>query len=194
MNTSPSHENRAEQAIASAMIYQTASLTSKALDTFASWLIAGFGAAVTLLATSREAGEFLGDDVIRIGARYFFPAVIAAVLQKYFSILVTAAASGSKVGAKLINQHLAGSPDSAQRLDFSFVVEQMRRRKFIWHLRWLVAGALTRALDGTRGLAGDAVAPAMSERKQALEALRRSRDLLTKLGADLPPLPRRRAA
>jgi hypothetical protein len=146
MTTVPSAKNVKEQVIASAMLYQTASLASKSLDTFASWLIAGFGGAVALLATNHEARLILPDHVIRDGVRWFFFAVVASVAQKYLSVVITGAASGAEAGAKLVTDYIERHPDSAGR-DFPFIVAQMKQ-SIIWIFRWLSAGAYKRALAG----------------------------------------------
>jgi hypothetical protein len=146
MTTVPSAKNVKEQVIASAMLYETASLASKSLDRFASWLIAGFGGAVALLATNHEARLIVPDHVIRDDVRWFFFAMVACVVQKYLSIVVTGAASGAEAGAKLVTDYIERHPDSAGR-DFPFIVAQMKQ-SFIWILRWLSAGAYNRALAG----------------------------------------------
>jgi prepilin signal peptidase PulO-like enzyme (type II secretory pathway) len=147
MKTVPSSANMAEQSIASAMLYQTAGLVSKSLDTFASWLIAGFGAAVALLVTNHEARLVLPDYVIRDGAHWFLLAVSAAIVQKYLSVVVTGAASGAEAGAKLVTEYLERHPESARHLDLPFIVAQMQQGT-LWILRWLSAGAHKRALAG----------------------------------------------
>lgn len=60
----------------------------------------GFGGAVALLRL------ILPDHVIREGVRWFFFAVVASVVQKYLSVVITGAASGAEAGAKLVTDYI----------------------------------------------------------------------------------------
>ena len=63
-------------------------------DTFATWLLAGFGAAVALLLTSHEALAVVSPATIRYGAKLFLAAVFVTVIEKYLSIIVAAGSEG----------------------------------------------------------------------------------------------------
>ena len=80
--------------LSGAMMAHLAGNMSEKFDTFATWLLAGFGAAVALLLTSHEVSGLVAAPTIRYGAKLFLAAVGVAVLQKYISIIVTGGSEG----------------------------------------------------------------------------------------------------
>jgi hypothetical protein len=59
---------RQSSVLAGVMIATMAAALSSKFDTFATWLLAGFGAAVALLLTSHEAAALVSPFAIRFGA------------------------------------------------------------------------------------------------------------------------------
>jgi hypothetical protein len=103
---SQASEHVQEIVIAAALISESAGKASKALDKFASWLLAGFGGAVALLLSGRDLRPLVPVGAVRIGSILFLCAVLVTVLQKYLAIVVTSGAEGAALGRALVKEHL----------------------------------------------------------------------------------------
>jgi hypothetical protein len=138
-------EHLNEQLVASRMLMESARRSSKMLDAFSCWLLAGFGALLGFLL----AHQVIARQAVRESAAIFVAAAAGTVLQKYLAILVTAAAEGAVVGRQTVEEYFAkvrangGTP----KLDVVVVTEYMRSAIFPT-VRWLVVRLTNRALAG----------------------------------------------
>jgi hypothetical protein len=94
------------QLIVGTMLLAAAGKASRALDTFGTWLLAGFGAAVALLLTNHDTLALIPSAASRGEIRLFLFAVVLAVIQKYVAIIVTMADEGSTLGREIVTPHL----------------------------------------------------------------------------------------
>lgn len=85
MASGPTFDHVHERVIAGALISEIAGKMSQRLDTFATWLLAGFGAAVALMLVNHEALTLLPVATVRAGLKLFVWAVIVTVIQKYLA-------------------------------------------------------------------------------------------------------------
>jgi hypothetical protein len=123
--------------LAGELMANTAGNLSAKFDTFATWLLAGFGAAVGLLLTSHEAMVVVPAATTRFGAKLFLAAVCITVVEKYLSILVAAGSEGAALSRTSIQNYF----DERRELDLpialnmqTFIREFMRPmfRPAVW--------------------------------------------------------------
>jgi hypothetical protein len=93
-------------ALAGAVMAHLAGNLSAKFDTFATWLLAGFGAAVVLLLTSHEISVLVPAASIRYGAKLFLAAVCVTVVEKYLSIIVAGGSEGADFARSTLEDHL----------------------------------------------------------------------------------------
>jgi ABC-type Fe3+-siderophore transport system permease subunit len=96
-------------ALAGALMAHLAGNLSAKFDTFATWLLAGFGAAVGLLLTSHEVSSLVPAATIRWGAKLFLAAVCVTVVEKYLSIIVAAGSEGAEFSRSAFEDHFKGA-------------------------------------------------------------------------------------
>jgi hypothetical protein len=87
-----------EHLAAAAELMASAGEASSKIDAFATWLLAGYGAAIVLWIDKGSNNPIVSPWVMRFCARLFFWSVLAVVLQKYISLIVTGAAHGTQRG------------------------------------------------------------------------------------------------
>lgn len=86
------------------MAHLAGNLSAK-FDSFATWLLAGFGAAVALLLTSHEVSVLVPAASIRYGAKLFLAAVFVTVFEKYLSIIVAGSSEAAEFSRKTFEDH-----------------------------------------------------------------------------------------
>jgi hypothetical protein len=107
----PSTEHVQERVIAAALMAEMAGIASKSIDTSASRLLAGFGAAVTLLLTNHEALTLVPIATVRAGLMLFVWAAIVTVIQKYLAIIVASGAEGAASGRGHVKDYMKEQRD-----------------------------------------------------------------------------------
>jgi len=141
-----------ERVIAAALISESAGRASKALDTFASWLLAGFGGAVALLLSSHEPLSLVSVTTVRAGSKLFICAVLATVIQKYLAIIVASAADGAALGRALVKEHIKERKEQGLNpmLDTEAVTSEMVKPLF-WPGSWIARKFVIKAHSGDFG-------------------------------------------
>lgn len=88
-----------EQIVATNSLIPAAREMSKALDTFASWALGGFAAALALFISNTDAHRWIGQDGFATSGRAFAFVLILTAVQKYISIIVTGLSVSHAAGA-----------------------------------------------------------------------------------------------
>jgi hypothetical protein len=135
--------------LAGALMAHSAGNLSAKFDTFATWLLAGFGAAVGLLLTSHEVNVLVPAASIRYGATLFLTAVCVTVVEKYISIIVAAGSEGAEFSRATFEDHLKKRTEQGQPLNLNM---QTFVREFLRPLFkpavWLASFALRKIAAG----------------------------------------------
>jgi hypothetical protein len=111
-----------------AMAHIAGSLSAK-FDTFATWLLAGFGGAVALLLTSHEVNALVAPSIVRYGAKLFLAAVFVTVVEKYISIMVAGGSEGAEFSRTAFEDHFKVRREQNLSLNFNmqmFIAEFLR--------------------------------------------------------------------
>ena len=117
---------------------------SVSLDTFSSWLLAGFGALFGLLiANFATLSSHLQATSLKFGASLFLIAATAGALQKLIGAYVAAGTSAGEAG-RAMGKELATSPTP---LDVQSMYEQVRKGLF-WPLSLFNANMTRKANSG----------------------------------------------
>lgn len=135
--------------ISAALIADMSGKLSGKFDTFATWLLAGFGAAVVLLLTNDKAAGLVSPHAIRICAILFGWATVVTVLEKFLALIVSSGSEAAASSRTLILDHMKlrreikESPD----LDIKAMAEEIVRPMF-WPARWLASRQMRKSLNG----------------------------------------------
>jgi hypothetical protein len=133
-----------------AMAHFAGNLSAK-FDTFATWLLAGFGGAVALLLTSHEVNALVAPSTVRYGAELFLAAVCVTVVEKYISIIVAGGSEGAEFSRTAFEDHFKARREQNLPLNFNlqmFIAEFLRPifKPALWFgffaLRKIAAGDL----------------------------------------------------
>ena len=94
-----------EQVFANSLLTVGAGKSSAVLDSFVSWLLGGFGAALALVLSNLDSiAPFVPIEAIKSSATIFMVAVVVGVVEKYLAAIVTggaeSAAAGREIGEK----------------------------------------------------------------------------------------------
>src|ERR1019366_10014155 len=114
MVSDPRFENIKEPVIPAAALCDALGKASNKIDAFASWLLAGFGAAMALLISSHDALAWVTADTARSELKLFGWALVVTVVQKYLAIIVTCGADGAASGRALVREHYKDQRDRDQ--------------------------------------------------------------------------------
>lgn len=134
------------KAVGTAILLASAGNASKALDAFASWLLAGFGAAVALLLTNQQVQALVPISVVRYGSKLFLLAVVIVLVQKYISVIVVSAADGAALGREVVLRFMKeiDSRGGTFALDGPMLAAETLKGMFP-PARWVVAKMLAKA-------------------------------------------------
>jgi hypothetical protein len=137
------------RAIASALIADLSGKLSGKFDTFATWLLAGFGGAVALMLTSHEAAALVPPHAVRVCAILFGWAVVVTVVEKFLAIVVSGASEAGAFARTLMLDHmkLKRELDQSQSLDIKLITEEIMRPMFK-PARWLASRQIRKTLSG----------------------------------------------
>jgi hypothetical protein len=136
-----------------AMAHLAGSLSAK-FDTFATWLLAGFGGAVALLLTSHEVNALIAPSVVRYGAKLFLAAVCVTVVEKYISIIVAGGSEGAEFSRTAFEEHFKARREQNLPLNFNmqkFIAEFLR--PIFKPALWLNSSALRKVAAGDQNAA-----------------------------------------
>jgi hypothetical protein len=141
--------DRQSRAIAAILVADISAKVSGRLDTFATWLLAGFGGAVALLLTSHEVGTLVPPHTVRVCAILFGLAVIVTVAGKFIAIIVSGASEAAAFARTLILEHmkLKRELEQSESLDIKVIAEEIMRPMFR-PARWIASRQIQKSLSG----------------------------------------------
>jgi hypothetical protein len=135
--------------IAAALIADMSGKLSSKFDTFATWLLAGFGAAVVLLLTNDKTAALVSPPAIRLCAILFGWAVVATVIEKVLALVVSSGSDTAASARMLILDHMKLRRELGQTpdLDIAVIAEEIMRPMF-WPARSFASGQIRKSLNG----------------------------------------------
>lgn len=92
--------------LAGALMAHMAGNLREKFDTFATWLLAGFGAAVGLLLSNDKASTLETAPMIRSGTELFVWAMCVTVVEKYLAIIVAASSEAAAFSRTTFKEYL----------------------------------------------------------------------------------------
>ena len=149
MTTSRNVDHVHEKVMASAALTEIAGKVSKSFDSFASWLLAGFGGALALLLANHETLVLVPVATLRFGAMLFLCATILTVVEKYLAIIVIAAAEAAPFGRQLFQDHarLMEAHGLEPDLDVQVFIYELKKAIFP-SARWVLTRMLAKTVAG----------------------------------------------
>ena len=138
-------KNLQEKVFANSLLMVGAGKSSAVLDTFASWLLGGFGAALALVLSNLDSvAVFLPVQSVKFSAAIFVVAAVVGVVEKYLAAVVSGAAEAAAAGREI------GEKAAELDLDLSAVFQlsenaalPFMRLPLRWLLQKTAAGDLT---------------------------------------------------
>jgi len=146
-----------EQIILNTALPPVAAEMSKSLDTFASWALGGFAAALALLISNNDAHKWIGQENFSVSGKTFAVVLVLTTVQKYVSVILTGLAFAGPAGAKAALDQAATRGQS-----FRFNPETMLH--LLSSTLWLLPKFVRKRLGG-RLRAGDYMGNARSAMK-----------------------------
>jgi hypothetical protein len=139
-------------ALAAIVLADMANKLSSKFDAFATWLLAGFGAAIALLLTSHDAITLVPRYAIRTDAKLFCAAVIVTVLERYIAIVVIAGSEAAIAARATILDHIKQRIEAKQSpiLDVRLFANEIIRPIFR-PFRWLAERSMRKINSGDNG-------------------------------------------
>ena len=133
-----------EKVLAGSLLTAGAGKASAALDSFASWLLAGFGAALVLVISSDSTiGKYVSEQDLKCAGVLFLWAAALTVIEKYLSALIVGAAETAAQAAEA-GRRLA---DENVEINFSIVFQELQSA-VVWPARWFVTRSQAKVLRG----------------------------------------------
>lgn len=122
---------------------------SPKFDTFATWLLAGFGAAVGLLLTNHDVSALIPAATIRVGTKLFLWAVCVTVVEKYLYIIAAGGAEAAESARTSFNEHFKARREQNLPINLNmqlFILEMIR--PLFKPALWVASGALRKIAAG----------------------------------------------
>jgi hypothetical protein len=140
MDDPPKIEFVKEKLLVSDVFAHSAANLSPAIDSFASWILGGFGAGLALLlANLDKVQHFIDVSTIRRAGLLFLAAIVVGIVEKLLALVVTTAsrnfAAGRTIGAKF------------EGIDIQAYFREAEKGFFI-PARWLAARSFKKLLSG----------------------------------------------
>lgn len=133
-----------ERVLVSNLLLGAIGASSRNMDLFSSWLLAGFAAvAAGIFANLSEATQHLSPHVLDTFFACFFAAVILGIVAKLLAVLVAGASTGAAIG----RAEGARAAESGVELDVPFFFSEVERA-IIWPARWFVKRSFAKAAKG----------------------------------------------
>jgi hypothetical protein len=157
--------------LAGAGLAHLAGNLSAKFDTFATWLLAGFGAAIGLLLTNHDVSALIPAATLRSGTKLFLWAVVVTVVEKYLYIIVAGGAEGAEFARTSFNDHFKARREQnlPVNLNIQLFIREMIRPLFkpaLW-----VASRLLRKIAAGDTNAGARMLVVISQIQGALMAV-----------------------
>lgn len=150
MATNDSTADVQARILAGRLLSLGAGRASAALDQFSSWLLSGFGAAFALLFANIDVvSKHVAVTSLRTGLMLFLCALVAGVVAKFLSSIVSAGAEAAEQGG-VIGRDLAAAQIE---VNVKRMFEETERA-FYWPMRILVASSFNKVSTGDFAAAG----------------------------------------
>lgn len=149
MNSGPI-EHLQEKVVAGSLLTSGAGKAAAVIDSFVSWLLAGFGAALALLIGNiAEVIKYVRLETIKNASVLFLVSTALTIVEKYLASRVIGAAESASIAAE-VGRRLA---DEDIEIDFSVVFGELRKAT-LPPMRWLVARGLDKVEKGDFAASG----------------------------------------
>lgn len=136
--------NVLEKIAANKLLILLAKHTSGSLDKFSTWLLAGFGAALSLILINIESvSNFIHLSNIKHGLFLYLVALFAGVIQKWLNAIIAPACAASSEGEQ-IGKELAETKDNA---DMVFLLNEIKNSTN-YPAKWLLSWQYKKVLGG----------------------------------------------
>jgi len=136
----PKIELLQEKLLASSTFALGAGNLSAAIDTFANWLLGGFGAGLALLLANIDKMQgYIATNAIRRAGLLFLAAVIVGTVEKLFALVITTASKGYAAGREM------GAGVTGIDLQQYFKESE---RAFYFPARWFAARSFRKVAQG----------------------------------------------
>lgn len=133
-----------ERVLVSNLLFGAIGASSRNMDVFSSWLLAGFAAvAAGIFANLGEATRHLTPHVLHTFFACFFAAVALGIVAKFLAVIVAGASAGAEVG----RTEGSRAAESGLELDAPFFFSEIERA-VIWPARWFVKRSFAKASKG----------------------------------------------
>lgn len=141
---SENDENILERVAANKLLLLLAKHTSSSLDKFSSWLLAGFGAAFSLILINIESiANFIHLTNIRSGFFLYLLALFFGVIQKWLNAIISPSCAAS-VESEEIGKNLVETKENA---DIEFLLNEIKNSTY-YPAKWLVSWQYNKVLGG----------------------------------------------
>lgn len=143
-------EHLQEKVVAGSLLTSGAGKAAAVVDSFVSWLLAGFGAALALLIGNiSEVIKFVPLAAIKNASILFLVAAAFTIVEKFLASRVIGAAEAASIAAE-VGRRLA---DDDVEVDFSVVFGELRKATLV-PMRWLVARSIEKVEKGDFAASG----------------------------------------
>lgn len=137
-------EHLQEKVFLNSLLVAGAGKSSAAIDNFASWLLAGFGAALALLLSNMDSlTSALPLGCLKAASVFFIIAAGIGVVEKFLAVTISGAVEASEVGASIGEKAASLNLD----LDITYVFSEAKAASYP-PMRWLLARMLDKAERG----------------------------------------------
>ena len=133
-----------ERVLVSNLLFGAIGASSRNMDAFSSWLLAGFAAvAAVIFANLGEVSQHLAPHVLHTFFFCFFAAVILGIVAKFLAVLVAGASAGAAIG----RAEGARIASTGAELDVPFFFSEVERA-IIPPARWFIKRSFAKAVKG----------------------------------------------
>lgn len=95
-------ENLQEKAFVSSLLFESVGKASAMIDTFSSWLLGGFAAAITFLISNFSTiSSNVASHYVQYTIYLFLVVLTLGIIQKYLATIIISASAGAAVGREL---------------------------------------------------------------------------------------------
>jgi hypothetical protein len=144
MATQMTDQRMQAMVLAGASLNQMTGVMSEKFDTFATWLLAGFGAAVGLLLTSHDAANFVSASAIRIGSELFVAALIVTLIEKYLAVIAIGGSKAAADAKELMEKFMKDRRESDLPITFEFETFKAEiLRALFFPVKWVAVRQMT---------------------------------------------------
>jgi hypothetical protein len=137
-----------ERQLSLRLLTTSAAAISAVLDSFGVWLLAGFGAAISLIVVNLSSiKDYIPISNIRHAILLFLVATICALLAKYLASIISAMAINSENGRQI------GNDLPPNTVNFESILLEIETATF-YPARWLVSSSFRKVRQGDFAASG----------------------------------------